>query len=91
MVAFAQAVILAKFLQVSKKRLVAATVRDTVEYLYQYFRAALRDDPRRDQYESLLFFLEKTFKGYANEDPGVKQQKDLPIIVLLKVINLAQT
>ena len=35
--------------------------------------------------------LEQTFKEYVNEDPGVKQQKAIPIIVLLKLLDLAQT
>ena len=36
-------------------------------------------------------FLEHTFKVYTNKYPGVKQQKDIPIIVFLKFIDLAQT
>ena len=33
--------------------------------------------------------LEQNFKGYANEDPGVKQQKELPIIIILEVLYLS--
>ena len=35
--------------------------------------------------------LGHTFKGYAKEDPGAIQQKVTPIIVLLKLLDLAQT
>ena len=68
-----------------------ATVRDTIGYLSQTFKAALRDNPRIDPDGSLSFLLEQTFKVYANEDPGVKQQKAIPILFLLKLIDLAQT
>ena len=91
MVAFKEAVRQAGFLQVPKKILVAVTVIDTIGYLSQAFKEALKDDPRRDPDGSLSLFLEQNFKGYANKDPGVKQHKDIPIIVLLKVINLSQT
>ena len=91
MVDFAQAFIQAEFLQVPKKRLVAATVRDIIGYLSQAFGAALRDDLRIDLDGSLSFLLEQTFKGYTNKGPGVKQQKVILIIVLLKVLNLVQT
>ena len=88
LVAFTQSIRQAEFSQIPKKKLVAVTVRDTVGYLSQAFKAALRDNPRRDLDGSLSFLLEKTFKGYVNEDPGVKQQRVLPIIFLLKVLNL---
>ena len=91
MVAFAQAVSQAEFSQGPKERLVAATVIDTIGYLSQGFKSALRDDPRRDPDGPLSFVLEQIFNRYANKDPGVKQKKAIPIIVLLKVLGLAQT
>ena len=91
MVAFTQSIRQANFLKEPKKRLVVATVRYTIGYLYQAFEAALRDDPRRDPYGSLSFLLEHIFKEYASKYPGVKQQKAIPIIVLLKVLDLAHT
>ena len=90
LVAFTQAFRQAEFSQGPKKRLVAATVRDTIGYISQAFKAALRDDPKRDPDGSLSFLLESTFKGYANEDPVVKQPKSLPTTVLLKLLNLSQ-
>ena len=72
-----------------KKRLITETVIDTIGYISQAFKAALRDDLRRDPDGSLSFVLEQTFKGSADKDPGVKQQKSIPIIVLLKVLDLA--
>ena len=78
-------------MQEKNKKLVAATVRDTIEYLSQAFRAAFRDNPVRDPYGSLLSFLEQTFKGYVNKDSGVKEQKAIPIFVLLKVLDFAKT
>ena len=83
LVAFTQAVRETEFLQGPKKRLVAVTVRYTIGYLSQAFKAYLRDNPRRDPDGSLSFFW--------NEYPGVKQQKEIPIIVLLKVLKFAQT
>ena len=47
LVAFTQDVRQSKFLQGQKKRLVAATVRDTILYLSQASKSDLRDDPRR--------------------------------------------
>ena len=90
-VAFAQDVRQAEFSQGPKKRLVVATFRDTVGYLSQSIKAYLRDDLRRDPYGTLSLLLEKTLKGYANEDPGMKQQKALPIILFLKLLDLIQT
>ena len=55
--AFTQAVRTTKFLQGPKKKLVSATVRDTVGYLSQAFKEALRDDGRRDPYGSLSLLL----------------------------------
>ena len=60
LVAFTQAVRQAEFLQGPKKRLVAATFRYTVGYLYQSFMADLRYYPKRDPYGSLSFQLEQT-------------------------------
>ena len=91
LVAFAQAVRKAEFSQGPKKILVAATVRDTIGYLSQTSNSVLRDNLRRDQDGSFSFLLEQTFKEYVNEDPGVKQQKAIPIIVLLKLLDLAHT
>ena len=91
MVALTRAVRQAEFSQGKKKRLVVTTVRDTIGYLSQAFKTALRDDPRRDPDGSLSLLLEQTFKGYANGDPGMKQQKAILIIVLLKVLDLAHT
>ena len=91
MVAFAQATRQAEFYPGPKERLVEATVRDTIGCLSQAFKEALRYYPRRDPDGSLSFLLEQTFNGYANEDPGVKQQKELPIIILLKALDLAET
>ena len=88
---FTQAFRQAGFFQRPKKTLVASTVRDTVEYLPQAFKAYLKYDQIRYPYVSLSLFLEQNFKGYANEDTWVKQQKALPITVFLKVIDLAQT
>ena len=51
----------------------------------------LIDYLRRDPDGSFSLLLEQTFKGYANEDPGVKQQKEIPIITLLKLLDLTQT
>ena len=48
LVAFTQDVRQAEFSQGPKKRLVAATVRDTVGCLSHPFKADLRDDLRRD-------------------------------------------
>ena len=79
-----------QFFQGPKKRLVAATVIDTIGYISQAFKTYLRDDPRRDPDGSLSFLFQQTFKVYANEDPGVKQQKVILIIFLLKLIDLAQ-
>ena len=62
-----------RILPVTKERLVTETVRDTVVYLSQAFKADLRYDPRRYPYESFPFLLEQTFKGYANEDPDLKK------------------
>ena len=90
MVAFTKTVGQAEFSQVPEKRLIAATVRDTVGYISQAFRADLRGNPRRDPDGSLSFLLEHTFKGYTNEDPGVKQKNAIPIIILLKLIDLTQ-
>ena len=91
LVAFTQDVRQAEFSQGPKKRMVAATVIDNVGYIYQAFKEALRDEPRIDPDGSLSFLLEHTFKGYANKYLGVKQQKVILIIVLLKVLNLVQT
>ena len=91
LVSFAQIVRRAEFSQGPKKRLVAETVRDTVGHLSQAFKADLIDDPRRNPYGSLSFLLEHIFKGYANKYPGVKPQNTIQIIILLKVLDLAQT
>ena len=72
---FTQAFRQAVFFQGPKKTLVASTVRDTVEYLPQAFKADLKDDQIRDPYVSLSLFLEQNFKGYANEDTCVKQKR----------------
>ena len=71
--------------------MVASTVRYTIGYLSQAFKAALIDDPRRYQDGSLPFLLKQTFIEYPNKDPGVKQQKYIQIIFLLKLLDLAQT
>ena len=90
LVAFTQAARQAGFLPGPKNRLIAETVRDTVGYLSQAFKEFLRDNPKKESDGSLSFLLEQTFKGSEDEDPGVKQQKGLPIIVILKVLNLDQ-
>ena len=91
LVTFAQAVKQAEFVKGPKKILVAETVIDTAGCLSQAFKANLRYDWRIEPYGSLLFLLEQTFKGYTNEDPGTKQQKAFPIIIFLKILDLAHT
>ena len=82
MVAFARAVRQAELFQGSKKRLVAATVRDAIAYISQASNEALIDNQRRDPDGSLSFLLEHTFNVNAKKDTDKKQQLSIPIIVL---------
>ena len=84
--AFAQAIREGSFSRRPDAALVAGTVRTTIDYVAQTFRANNRPDPRMDATGKTAFILQQQFRGYKNTDRNARQQKALPACILRKLI-----
>lgn len=95
LVAFAQSIRNADYCGKSNQRrawLQAGTVKYSIGYLSQAFKAVQQPDPRRDAGGDICFLLEQTYRGYTNQDPGVvQQQKALPAVSVLKMMQKLAT
>ena len=80
--AFAQAMREATFSKGNVNSLAEGTVRTTIDYVAQAFRADNRPDPKVDDGGRLSCVLQQQYKGYKNLDSNAKQQKVLPLIIL---------
>ena len=80
--AFAQAMREATFSKGNVNSLAEGTIRTTIDYVAQTFRADNRPDPKVDDGGRLSCILQQQYKGYKNLDGNTKQQKALPLIVL---------
>ena len=72
----------------------AGTVKYSIGYLSQAFKADHQSDPHRDAGGDICdFLLEQTYRGYTNQDPGgvVQQQKALPAVSVLKMMQKLAT
>ena len=83
--AFTQAMREACFSKRHVKTLAEGTVRTTIDYVAQAFRADNRPDPRTDDGGRLSYILQQQYRGYKNLDKNTRQQKALPLIVLRAV------
>ena len=57
----------------------------------QAFRADRRPDPRLDEDGIMCFFLTEQWRAYRNEDGSKKKQKALPMFVLRKMLEIANS
>ena len=91
MLAFAQAVREATFSPSDNINLVEGTVNSTLSYVAQAFRSNDRPDPRLDIDGKICFMLQEQFRGYRNQDGSRNKQKALPMSVLRKMMELADS
>jgi hypothetical protein len=91
MSAFAQAIREGTFSSRNNQYLAEGTVSTTISYVAQAFRSNNRRDPRLDKDGKTCFLLQEQFRGYKNQDGSAKKQKALPMMVLRKMLDLAQS
>jgi hypothetical protein len=89
--AFAQAIRTSAFSSRNNRDLVEGTVQSTLSYVAQAFGANNRPDPRLDTDGKTCFMLQEQARAYRNQDASRKKQKALPMMVLRKLNELAQT
>ena len=68
----------------------AGTIRDTIQYVSQAFKASLKPDPTSDLVGNRAFLIRQTLKGYENLDPPPKQQKALPFCIIEHAYSISQ-
>jgi len=90
LLAFVQAVRNAEYSLGRIKRLVATTVNDTIAYISQTFRLAQKQDHRLDKDKKTCILIQQTICGYKNQDPGVKQMKAIPVMLIRMIWKLAK-
>ena len=91
MSAFAQATREATFSPTDNINLVEGTVNATLSYVAQAFRSNNRPDPRLDVDGKIYFMLQEQFRGYRNQDGSRRKQKALPMSVLRKMHEIADS
>ena len=69
--------------------MVEGTVNSTTAYVAQVFRSINREDPRLDSSGQICYLLKEQLKGYKNLDGPKKKQKALPMLVLRKMLSIA--
>ena len=90
--AFAQAVREREFSTKGKDDLVSSTCKEAVDKVAENFRANNRCDPRYGEHgQDTHEILKKQYRGYANTDPPVKQQKALTPAFYRHLYNTATT
>ena len=88
---FAQAIRQGTFSSRNKTKLVEGSVTTALSHVAQTFRSNDRKDPRLDKDGKTCYYLQEQFRGYKNQDEGVKKQKALPLAVLRKMMELSST
>ena len=91
MSSFSQAVRQGTFSRKYNGYLVEGTVATTLAHVAQAFRSNNRKDPRLDSDGKICFILQEQYRGYANQDKAVDKQKALPIMVLKKMYDIANS
>jgi hypothetical protein len=91
MAAFAQAVREAAFTPRPREHLVEGTVSASLSYVAQAFRSNNRKDPRLDADGKTCFLIQEQLRAYRNQDGSRNKQKALPMSVLRKLNELAET
>lgn len=81
----------ARFSGPSYDTLVESTVRSTISFVAQTFRENDRSNPTKDEDGELGRLLSRQFRSFRNKDPTPRQQKALPICVLIELSNLSLT
>jgi hypothetical protein len=89
--AFAQAVREASFTRGPRAHLVEGTVNASLSYVAQAFRSNNRKDPRLDADGKMCFIIQEQLRAYRNQDGSRAKQKALPMKVLRKMYELAET
>jgi len=69
--------------------LAATTVNDTIAYVSQTFRLDQKRDSRLDKDKKTCILIQQTICGYKNKDPGVKQMKTIPVMLIRMIWKLA--
>jgi hypothetical protein len=89
--AFAMALRERRFSRPADAPLAEKTVRNTVSYVAQAFRENDRSNPTRDDDGLLGRLLSRLYRSFKNRDPAEKQQKALPVCVLVELAKLGDT
>jgi hypothetical protein len=89
--AFAQAIREATFSSGDRAHLVEGTVSASLSYVAQAFRSNNRKDPRLDADGKMCFLIQEQLRAYRNQDGSRNKQKALPMTVLRKMHDLAET
>ena len=85
MVTFAMALREGRFSGPSHVTLVESTIRGAISYVSQTFRENDRPNPTKDEDGELGRVLSRQYRSYKNSDPNPKQQKAIPIYVVVEV------
>ena len=88
---FAQAIREGTFSRKNHRELVEGTAVTTLAHVAQAFRSNNREDPRLDSDDKTCFILQEQYRGYSNQDKAIKKQKALPIMILRKMYELANS
>ncbi|MGH7974184.1 MAG: hypothetical protein ACREBR_01565 [bacterium] len=88
---FAAAVRRGQFSKERDKELGEGTVRASVDYVSQTFRARNRRDPRHDDEGHLAHVLQRQFRGYKNQDSAERPQHAISATVLRTIFSLRQS
>ena len=67
------------------RRLGAESIRNAIDHVAQTFRRHFKRDPRLDHDGKPAHLLQYQYKSYQSEDPPPKQQKALPVCVIMQL------
>lgn len=81
----------ARFSRATYDTLVEGTIRSAISYVAQTFRENDRSNPTRDEDGELGRLLSRQFRSFRNSDPSPRQQKAIPICVLIELSKLSFT
>jgi hypothetical protein len=82
---FSMAVRDARFSKSLHEKLVANTVRDTIQYVCATFCKNRHPNPTLDKDKKPAFILQQEFRSFKNTDPEEKHQKAISISVISKI------